>query len=379
MKIALVYDVLYPFSIGGVEARNFSLAKHLVLKGHEVHLFGVKMWKGSKEIMVSKKFFVHGVSRYSSKYSFKGQRKVFEPIKYSFFLFFELIKYDFDIIDVSAFPYFPVFSCKLYSLIKRKSIVITWHEVWDDYWKDFGIKGFFGRFIEKVVSKLSKKNLCVSELTAKKLNSIRTKKAYIKVINNWIDIQEIEAVKPLNEKYDLISIGRHLKHKNFDLLLKICSLLKKEFPKLKVLIIGEGPETLNLFKIRKALYLEKNVDILSFTKEEGLIYSYIKSSKIFVLLSELEGFSIVSFEAMACGLPVITLDSERNALSGFIKEGSNGFVCNKSEIDIAHRISQLLKNEKLSSKMKKYCKKFVREYDAEKQMKKIELYYDKIK
>jgi len=48
MKIAIVYDMHYPFSIGGAEYRNFSLAQNLVLKGHEVHLFGVKMWKDSK-------------------------------------------------------------------------------------------------------------------------------------------------------------------------------------------------------------------------------------------------------------------------------------------------------------------------------------------
>ena len=87
MKIALVYDLIYPYSIGGAESRYFSLAKNLVLKGHEVHLFGVKMWPEKNNIKVANNFFIHGISRYKSKYSFKGNRKVFEPIKYSFFLF----------------------------------------------------------------------------------------------------------------------------------------------------------------------------------------------------------------------------------------------------------------------------------------------------
>ena len=39
MKIALVYDLIYPYSVGGVEARNFSFAKYLAVKGHEVHIF----------------------------------------------------------------------------------------------------------------------------------------------------------------------------------------------------------------------------------------------------------------------------------------------------------------------------------------------------
>ncbi len=377
MKIALVYDLLYPFSIGGVESRNFALAKELVLKGHEVHLFGVKMWKGKNNLAISKNFFAHGVSKYSNKYSFKGNRKVFEPIKYSFLLFFEIMKYDFDLIDVSAFPYFPVFSCKLYSILKRKPVITTWHEVWDDYWKVYGLVGVVGRVIEKITAMISNNNICVSNLTAKNLKKISSKKE-IKTIPNWINLEEIGKATALKEQYDIISIGRHLKHKNFGLLLKICAVLKKDFPKLKVLLIGDGPETLNLLKIRKALYLEKNVDMLSFTKDHSLVYRYLKSSKIFILLSELEGFSIVSFEAMACGLPVITLNSERNALAEFIKEGKNGFLYNKNEIEIIEKVNKLLKGNELKEDMSHYSKKFAEEYDTKKQTNKIIKYYKEI-
>ena len=343
MKIAIVYDMHYPFSIGGAEYRNFSLAQNLVLKGHEVHLFGVKMWKDSKTKKITNNFYMHGVSKYKSKYNFSGKRRVFEPIKYSFHLFFELMKHDFDIIDVSAFPYFPAFSCKLYSLFKKKPMIITWHEVWYDYWLHYNklISGF-GKAIEKILSKITKNNICVSKLTAKRLNEIGVNKNKIKTIENWIETKEIARAKPLKQEYDIISIGRHLKHKNFDLLLKVCSVLVKEFPQLKVLIIGEGPDTLKLLEIRKKLDLENNVEILSFTKEKEQMYRYLKSSKVFVLLSELEGFSLIAFEAMATSLPVITLESKRNALAGYIN-GKNGFACKKNEIEIMDAISKLLK------------------------------------
>jgi len=70
MRIALVYDLIYPFSIGGAEYRNFSLAEQLVLMGHEVHLFGVKMWPGSKTKKITERFYIHGVSSYKGKYQF---------------------------------------------------------------------------------------------------------------------------------------------------------------------------------------------------------------------------------------------------------------------------------------------------------------------
>lgn len=44
MKIGIVYDVIYPYVKGGVEKRNWEIAKRLA-KRHEVHIFGMKFWK----------------------------------------------------------------------------------------------------------------------------------------------------------------------------------------------------------------------------------------------------------------------------------------------------------------------------------------------
>ena len=247
MKIAIIYDLHYISSIGGVEYRNLSLAKYLIDKGHVVHLFGAKMWKGKKKIKINKNLHIHGVSQYSNKYHFNGKRKPIDPVIYSFFLFFELMKHNFDIIDVSAFPYFPYFPSKLYSIIKRKAIVVTWHEVWNDYWKTIGKIGFFGKIIEKIVAKTSKNNISVSKLVKNKLDQIGGKNA--KIIENWIDYEEISKIEKQDKKYDLISIGRHLKHKNFEFMIKMCPALINQYPKLKVLIIGQGPETINLLKL----------------------------------------------------------------------------------------------------------------------------------
>ena len=341
------------------------------------------MWKGEKVTKIGKNIFLHGITNYKRKYSFSGNREITEPIKYSFFLAFELLKHDFDLIDVSAFPYFPVFPCKVYSLLKNKPIIVTWHEVWDrywlDYWNNLKIIGHIGRLVEKLVSRLSKYNLCVSYNVAERLANIGTKKEFISVCENWIELDEINSAKPSKAKYDIISVGRHLKHKNFELLLRICCSLKNRFPGLRVLILGEGPETLNLLRIRKALDLEDCVDILSFTKTQGMMYSYLKSSKLFVLLSELEGFSLVSFEAMATGLPVITLNAERNALASYIENSVNGYKCKKTELEIAERISMLLYDDMLIKKIGDNAKKFASKFSAKKQISKIEKYYNQKK
>ena len=51
MKIAFIYDAVYPFVTGGAEKRVYELAKRLAKRGHDVHWYGIGWWwpeKGSK-------------------------------------------------------------------------------------------------------------------------------------------------------------------------------------------------------------------------------------------------------------------------------------------------------------------------------------------
>jgi len=86
MKIAIVYDMIYPYSIGGAEYRNFSLAKELVLKGHEVHLFGQKMWSGDKTKRITNGFFIHGLTHAKKNIILRDKEKylilLFTPLCY---------------------------------------------------------------------------------------------------------------------------------------------------------------------------------------------------------------------------------------------------------------------------------------------------------
>jgi glycosyltransferase involved in cell wall biosynthesis len=74
--------------------------------------------------------------------------------------------------------------------------------------------------------------------------------------------------------------------------------------KYKLLISFDEVFGLNLSKIKK-LDLESNVFYLGFLTEEEK-YKLLRASKLYVLPSYEEGIPIAFYEAMYCGLPVVT-------------------------------------------------------------------------
>ena len=83
--------------------------------------------------------------------------------------FHPFFKERFDIIDCQQFPYFSCFSVKFVSIVKKIPLVITWHEVWGDYWYEYlGWKGFVGKTTERLVARLTSENVSCVENYCKK-------------------------------------------------------------------------------------------------------------------------------------------------------------------------------------------------------------------
>ncbi len=104
------------------------------------------------------------------------------------------------------------------------------------------------------------------------------------------------------------SIGNIRSAKGYDILLKTASILKKDHPHIRFLIVGEGKNELfkKLIRLRKSLGVENTVNFLGFRAN---VSSILKELDIFLLPSTSEGFSISTIEAMASGVPVIVTDS----------------------------------------------------------------------
>ena len=384
MKIAFVYDAVYPWVKGGAEMRIHELGKRLFARGNEVHIFGVKWWEG-EETIEYEGMTLHGVCKARNLYV-NGRRSISEAIIFAVKLFPALWKEKFDLIDVSVFPYFSCFTVKAVSVLKNNPSVFTWHEVWDDYWYEYlGKKqGFLGRTIEKIVSKISGNNIAVSGWTKKRLEALGVPEEKIEVIPNGIDLKRISEIEPeggrvsagLESKiYDIFFAGRLIKEKNVDVLIKAVALFKADFPDIRCCIVGDGPEKAELMQLAKKEGVYGNVEFAGF-QEYGALIGKIKASKVLVLPSSREGFGMVVIEAFACGVPVVTVREKYNAAQGLVENGVDGFVVELGDKEIAKGIERIIMRSTNYNQISEAAFRKAKKYDWNEAVVKIENSYE---
>jgi glycosyltransferase involved in cell wall biosynthesis len=363
MKIAFVYDAVYPWIKGGAEKRIYEIGKRLIQKGHDVHLFSVKWWQG-QDLIQNDGMTLHGVCGPMELYV-NGRRSFHEAVIYSIALLPHLVKEDFDIIDVSVFPYFSCFTIKIASIYRRIPVVMTWHEIWEDYWYEYlGRIGFIGELIERLISRLSKNSIAVSELTKKGLVSLGVNDKDIHLVANGIDLRRISRINPSPYTCDIIFIGRFIKEKNLDKLIEAVDLIRKKMPDIRCHIIGDGPEKKTLVALVSVFGLKKNIQFFG-GKEYDEVIAMIKSSKVLVLPSTREGFGIVVLEAFSCGIPVITVKSPRNAAVELVNNDT-GIIVDLDAGELGESIYTLITDDILRKKMSLSAISKASEYDWDK-------------
>jgi glycosyltransferase involved in cell wall biosynthesis len=278
---------------------------------------------------------------------------------------------DCDVLDCQNFPYLSCFSAKLISRLQGPKLFITWLEVWGEYWKEYlGAKGRAGQAVEWAAARLTDRNIAISRKTQRDLLGLGAREAQI--VPPGIDWRMISGIAPSSEPSDIIYVGRLIEHKNVDLLIRALKGVKSEIPDVRVLIVGDGPEMNNLKLLAKRLHLEQSISFLGFVEDYNYALSLMKSSRIFVSPSTREGFGMAALEANACGIPVVTVNHDMNAVMDLIGK-DNGLICQPDEEALSHAICAQLQGRTIH---RERCIEAAREYDWDVVCDRAERVYD---
>ena len=161
---------------------------------------------------------------------------------------------------------------------------------------------------------------------------------------------------------NIITVSRLDEGKRNDDIIKAFSKLKEN--DWKLYIIGDGKEYNNLNKLIEESKLEDRV-ILTGYKNKEEIEKYMLESSLFLMASISEGLPMVLLEAMSYGVPCIAYHTD-SGTDDIIKNNKNGYIINnRNEKEYINKIEQVIKDEKLRTKLGKEAKNTAYEFSKE--------------
>jgi len=363
MKIAILTARFPPRWLAGTEIASYYIAKYLARRGHEVHV--VTLWDpGLPRIQYIEGFHIHRINIPSLKV---GVSILFTPN-----LCILLKKIRPHIIHAqSIFMGLPSLICK--KLLKIPFVVMGQGS---DVYGSWPFKSLISRLVLKNAD---------AAIALTKDMKIQMRKIYdreIVIIPNGVEtkafstITREEARRTLGiNTYEkiILYVGRLHPIKGVKYLVKAMSIIKNYENNVKLIIIGDGEQRNYLLQLVKELNLENHI-IFTGKIPHHEIPIYLKAADVFILPSLREGFSLVTLEAMAAGLPVIA--TRVGIVPEIIKDGENGFIVEPmNSYQIAEKCLLLLKDEKLREKMSNNNIERAKEFSWERVVESLERLY----
>tara|TARA_B100000700_G_C15058040_1_gene863995 strand:+ start:2748 stop:3845 length:1098 start_codon:yes stop_codon:yes gene_type:complete len=145
-----------------------------------------------------------------------------------------------------------------------------------------------------------------------------------------------------NTKNIILSVGRLNKQKNYDLLLKAFSIVRKNEDS-KLIILGEGEERERLENLAIKLGLDETcLDMPGFVNNP---YAFMKRSEVFVLSSDWEGLPNVVIQALALNCKIVSTDCDAGPRE-ILDDGKLGILVEPgNELDLANAILKSLRRK----------------------------------
>ncbi len=342
MKMKIVFLTEWFFPIGGIEACVWEWVNKLAFK-HEVHLLIFYHGKGDLKTSSKKGLKIINVSGKSVK-NLKSIIKEIDP----------------DIIHSQHLTKIG-FVGLLVAKKMKIPFVVTSHQI-----PEYNQNSFLNYLTWKYLVWLNNKCSMViaPSQTVKKIllkNKVRTN---IKVISNGVDTDIFIPQRSKSMKETILFVGRFSKEKGLKTLVKAAKIVLQKRKDVSFTLIGfpggikKHDFSDNLIRLIQKKDIQKHFNIVNFLppKSKELI-SYYQKSSVFVIPSYFETQSLVTLEAMACGLPIIA--SNAGALPELVKEGVNGFLFERDNYEqLAERINYILERKTKREQMGVISRKF---------------------
>lgn len=327
MKIALLAPIeesVPPKKYGGTERVVFSLAEELVGMGHQVDLFATGDSVTSANLIPVTEFPLRRLMAYKPREWFAKQ------IEAVYFIKKKLSDNRYDIIHSNMDEPFTIINNQL-----KDPVVTTLHNPVPAYLDKVYAKQYF---------------VSISNSQRKLSPGLH----YAATVYNGINIDKFE-FNPKPKNY-LIFLGRINPDKGIE---EAIAIAKATHQKLIIVAKVDPPDRIYYRNIIKPLINGKNIVYLGELGEKAKIEVLREAKALLSPIQWDEPFGLVNIEAMACGVPVLSIN--RGSMPEIFKDGKVGYLC-KGTDELIKRVKKI---DKVS---RKACRDHVEQYFTSKTM-----------
>ena len=308
-------DIENPRS-GGAEIYIHEVARRLVDEGHEVALFTAR-WDGSGGTDA-----IDGV---------RILRRGAQATVHCHFMWWWLRagrRQGFDlVIDVvNTLPFLTPLLVKERDARKLALFFQLCRQIW--FYEMVVPLSAIGYFAELVYLKLYRrmKVVTISESSRRDLVSKGIPEDAVSICPVGIGIRPLDAAEPKGDGLDMIFVGRLTASKRPDHVIRAFSLVLKERPEARLILVGDGRPwyRAKLERLARELLLDASVEFKGRVSEEEKERLMLQAHVIAVT-SVKEGWGLIVTEANALGTPAVVYDVD--GLRDSVRDGETGIVC----------------------------------------------------
>jgi glycosyltransferase involved in cell wall biosynthesis len=327
MQVCIVYDCLFPHTVGGAERWYRNLSERLAADGHEVTYLTLRQWERGEDPGV-RGVEVRAVGPRMALYAGPGRRRVLPPLVFGAGVLWHLLLHGrrYDVVHTASFPYFSLLAAAVARIAAGFRLVVDWHELWTrSYWREYlgRIGGAIGWHVQLRCVRVRQRAFCFSRLHAGRLREEGLRGELTILPGEYHG--PVEPHPSLDAEPRVVFAGRHIPEKQVPAIPAAIARAREQLPELRATILGDGPDRPEVLRRVSELGLEGIVELPGFVATERVEQEMARALCL-LLPSRREGYGLVVIEAARYGTPSVVVAGLDNAAVELVVEGENGLI-----------------------------------------------------
>ena len=274
LRICLVYDCLFPWTVGGAERWYRTLGERLARDGHDVTYVTLRQWPRSEPPRLPGVRVVP-VGPHLGLYTESGRRRILPPLVFGLGVLWHLLRHGrrYDVVHTCSFPYFSLLAIACARVLHRFGLVVDWFEFWTrSYWDGYlgRVGGRIGWAVQALCARVPQRAFAFAAMHAARLRAHGGLRGSVTVLRGlysgeFAGDSSFRPPAPAASPPVAVFAGRHIPEKRVPAFVPALAVARADgAPSLVLDVYGDGPDRALVEAAAASAGMETSVRVLGF-------------------------------------------------------------------------------------------------------------------